>query len=171
MGYKGNLDEFFEKFLDGDVSYGPWLRHVANWWAHRTDPNVLFLRYEDLVNDLAGSLRRIADFCDLEVAPERFPGIVERCRFAFMKEHESQFDPLLGMLWERGARANAHLRNGQAGGWKEHLSPEQAARFDRAFGRRLERRGIGVASPAPVQSRRSSTSCVSLPSSDGRNLT
>ena len=132
------------------MSYGPWLRHVEGWWAHRDDPNVLFLHYEDLVHDLAGSLRRIASFCGLDVAPERFAGILERCSFAFMKKHESQFDPLLGMMWERGSRPNAHLRNGQAGSWKEHLSPEQEARFDRAFGRRLERLGIDFGTPAEV---------------------
>jgi hypothetical protein len=151
MGYKGNFDEFFAKFLDGDVSYGPWLRHVAGWWAHRSDPNVLFLRYEDLVHDLAGSLRRIADFCGLDVAPERFPGILERCGFAFMKAHEAQFDPLLGMLWERGARPNAHLRTGRAGGCRDHFSPEQEARFDRTLGRQLERRGIDLGTPAGVR--------------------
>ena len=132
------------------MSYGSWLRHVEGWWAHRDDPNVLFLHYEDLVHDLAGSLHRIARFCDLDVAPERFDGILERCGFAFMKAHESQFDPLLGMMWERGPRPNAHLRKGQAGGWKEHLSPEQEARFQRAFGRRLERSGIDFGTPAGV---------------------
>jgi Sulfotransferase domain len=99
LGYQGTFDEFFEKFLAGDVKYGSWLRHVEGWWAHRDDPDVLFLHYEELVHDLAGSLRRIARFCKLDVAPERFDGILERCGFAFMKSHESQFDPLLGMLW------------------------------------------------------------------------
>jgi hypothetical protein len=151
MSYKGSFEEFFEQFLAGDLHYKSWLRHVEGWWAHRDDSNILFLHYEDLVLDLAGSLHRIAHFCGLDVVPERFDRILERCGFSFMKAHESQFDPLLGMLWERGARPNAHLRNGQAGSWKEHLSPEQEAQFDRAFGRRLERRGIGVASPTAVQ--------------------
>ena len=39
------------------------------------DPNVLFLRYEELAADLPGSLRRLADFCGLEVPPQRWPGI------------------------------------------------------------------------------------------------
>jgi hypothetical protein len=151
MGYKGNFDEFFEKFLDGDVSYGLWLRHVAGWWAHRADSNVLFLRYEDLLYDLPGSLHRIADFCSLDVAPERFPGILERCSFAFMKAHEAQFDPLLEILWERGARPDAHLRAGRAGGCKDHFSPRQEARFDRVLGRQMERRGIDLGTPVGVR--------------------
>jgi hypothetical protein len=147
MGYKGTFDEFFARFLTGDVSYGSWLRHVEGWWAHRDDANVLFLHYEDLEHDLAASVRRIAGFCGLEVAPERFDLILDRCSFAFMKSHESQFDPLLGMMWERGARSNSHLRKGQAGGWKNHLSREQEIQFERAFGRRLKRSGIDLAIP------------------------
>jgi hypothetical protein len=150
MGYKGTFEEFFGRFLAGEVSYGPWLRHVEGWWAHRDDPNVLFLHYEDLAHDLAGSLHRIANFCGLDVDPERFGGILERCGFAFMKAHEARFDPLLGMLWERGTRPNAHLRDGQVGGWKQHLTPEQEARFERALGRRLGRTGIGLGIPTSV---------------------
>jgi hypothetical protein len=168
MGYKGTFEEFFAKFLAGDVSYGSWLRHVEGWWAHRADPNVLFLRYEDLVHDLAGGLRRIADFCGLDVAPGRLPGILERCGFAFMKAHEARFDPLMGMLWERGSRPDAHLRHGRAGGWKDELSPEQEARFDRALGRRLQRRGIDLGTPGERALRQGSTSSASSPSPDGR---
>lgn len=170
MGYKGTFDAFFAKFLDGDVSYGSWLRHVEGWWARRDDPNVLFLRYEDLVNDLAGSLDRIAGFCGLDVDPERLPGILERCGFAFMKAHEGRFDPLMGMLWERGSRPDAHLRGGQAGGWKDHLSPEQQAQFDRALGRRLERRGIAFDTPGGRALRHGTgpTAPAPSPSPDGR---
>jgi methylamine dehydrogenase accessory protein MauD len=142
MGFQGSFDEFFERFLKGEVPFGSWFRHVRGWYAHRGDPNVLFLRYEELAADLPGSLRRIAAFCGLEVDPGRWPGILERCSFAFMKQHESQFDPLTAMLYERGFRANSHLRQGQAGAWTGQLSPRQARRFDKTFIRRLGGTGI-----------------------------
>ena len=44
-------DKFFAGFLAGRASasiYGGWLNHVLGWWAHRDEPNVLFLKYEDL---------------------------------------------------------------------------------------------------------------------------
>jgi methylamine dehydrogenase accessory protein MauD len=148
MAFKGTFDEFFERFLQGGVGYGSWFRHVRGWWRHRDDPNVLFLRYEDLAADLPGCLRRIAAFCGLAIAPERWPGILERCSFAFMKRHEDQFDPLTAMLYEHGFRPNSHLRRGQAGGWRGQLSPEQARRFDQAFTRRLGSTGLDFA-PAP----------------------
>jgi hypothetical protein len=145
MGYQGTFDEFFERFLQGEVPFGSWFRHVRGWWRHRDDANVLFLRYEELAADLAGCLRRLAAFCGREVAPERWPGILERCSFAFMKQHESQFDPLTAMLFEQGFRPGSHLRQGQAGTWGGQLSPRQARRFDRAFTKRLGPGGFAVA--------------------------
>jgi methylamine dehydrogenase accessory protein MauD len=137
MGFKGTFEEFFERFLKGQVHYGSWFRHVRGWWEHRDDPNVLFLRYEDLAADLPGSLRNISAFCGLQIAAERWPGILERCGFAFMKRHESQFDPLTAMLYEQGFRPNSHLRHGQAGAGGGRLSPRQARRFDKTLTKRL----------------------------------
>jgi peroxiredoxin len=145
LGYQGSFDEFFERFLKGEVPYGSWFRHVRGWWQHRDDANVLFLRYEELTADLPGCLRRIATFCGLEVAPERWPGILERCSFDFMKRHESQFDPMTALLFEQGFRASSHLRRGQAGAWGGQLSPRQARRFDKAVDRRLGGSGIAFA--------------------------
>jgi peroxiredoxin len=166
MGFKGTFDDFFPRFLRGEVHYGSWFRHVRGWWQHRNDPNVLLLRYEDLAADLPGRLRRIAAFCGLEVAPERWPGILERCSFAFMKQHESQFDPLTAMLYERGFQPHSHLRQGQAGAWGGQLSPRQARRFDRAFSKRLGDTGLALAPPStggPVP-------CCALTTPSGRGV-
>ncbi len=62
--FKGSFDEFFHRFMAGNVPKGSWFRHVAEWSAHAADSNVLFLRYEDLVSDFDRTLRRIAAFLD-----------------------------------------------------------------------------------------------------------
>jgi hypothetical protein len=141
-GYDGTFAEFFERFLRGQVEFGSWFQHVRGWWAHRHDPNVLFLTYEELTRDLEGCLRRISAFYGLAVAPERLPLILERCRFSFMKEHEGQFDPALETLWEQGVQLNAFLRHGRTGEGKDCLSLEQAARFARAFEQQLGTLGM-----------------------------
>ena len=141
-GFEETFPEFFNRYLRGKVGFGSWFEHVQDWWRHRDDPNVLFLRYEELLRDLEGSLRKIIAFCGFEIAPERWPTILERCRFAFMKQHESQFDPTTGALWEQGVQGNEFLRTGRSGGWRGQLTPEQAARFDRAFEKLLGQTGI-----------------------------
>jgi hypothetical protein len=145
FGFRGTFDEFFDLFMRGKVKGGSWFEHVGGWWQHRDDPNVLFLRYEDLLNDLQGCVRQIIAFCDLKIDPARFPTILERCSFAFMKAHESKFDYQLGVLWEQGVVWNAFIRQGRAGAWKGTLSPQQAARFDTICRSRLGGTGLDFA--------------------------
>jgi hypothetical protein len=149
MGYKGTFDEFFTRFLKGEDHYGSWFRHVRGWWEHRHDPNVLFLFYEELAADLPGCLRKISAFCGLEIAPERWDDILERCSFAFMKQHENQFDPLTAMLYEQGFQPNSHLREGQSAAGGAHLSPQQSRQFDKKYSKRLGRLGLAFAPASP----------------------
>jgi peroxiredoxin len=164
MGFKGTFDEFFERFLKGEVHYGSWFRHVRGWWEHRDDANVLFLRYEELIADMPGCLRRISAFCGLEIAPKRWPDVLERCSFAFMKRHESQFDPLTALLYEQGFRPNSHLRNGQSGAWKDRLSAQQERRFGRTIHRRLGDTGIEFTADGPPAGGTQSRCALTTPS-------
>jgi hypothetical protein len=145
--YRGTFAEFFERFLRGRVEFGSWFEHVRGWWLHRDDPNVLFLHYEDLLDDLEDGLRRIIAFCGLDIAPGRFPAILERCGFAFMKQHEIRFDPSIGALWEQGALGSDFLRAGRSGDGRGYLDRRQEEQFEQVFRERLERLGVDFGSP------------------------
>jgi hypothetical protein len=130
LGFQGEFDAFFERFMRGKVLYGSWFAHVAGWVALRDDPRFLLLRYEEMLCDLAGSVRAIAAHCGIEVDPERFPQIVERCRFEFMKQHESRFEPNLDARLQQRRQPGSFLREGKAGGGKTVLTEAQQARFE-----------------------------------------
>jgi hypothetical protein len=144
LQYEGTFDQFFERFMRGKIGYGSWFKHVAGWWNHRNDPNVLWLSYEELCRDLEGCLRRITAFCGFHVAPERIPTILERCSFAFMKKYESQFDPAIERFWEVGIRMNSFLRSGRIGDGRVYLNGDQRVRFDQAFEHHLAGTGIAA---------------------------
>ncbi|MDZ7268841.1 MAG: sulfotransferase domain-containing protein [candidate division KSB1 bacterium] len=133
LHFHGDFSAFFDLFLRGRVQYGSWFKHVAGWATQKHQPNVLWLRYEDLLADLEGNLRRIADFCGLTIAPERWPGILERCSFAFMKQHEIKFDHAVELLWENGMMPGSFLRKGQKMAWKDLLTPAQQAAFEKKY--------------------------------------
>jgi hypothetical protein len=146
-GYEGTFAEFFERFLLGKVEFGSWFEHVRGWWAHRHDSNVLFLSYESLSRDLEACIGKVAAFIGREAPMERLPQIVERCGFAYMKAHESKFDPALELLWEGGLQLRSFLRSGQVGDGAESLSEEQQAAFREAVRKKLDPSGslFGVA--------------------------
>jgi aryl sulfotransferase len=66
------------------------MRHVQTWWNYRHLPNILFVHYNDLLKDLPGEIRRIADYLGIEVAPEMLASISEMVTFSSMKENAEQ---------------------------------------------------------------------------------
>ncbi|KAF7238862.1 Sulfotransferase 1 family member D1 [Varanus komodoensis] len=44
----GTWNEFLEKFMAGDVSFGSWYDHVKGWWDKKKEQRILYLFYEDL---------------------------------------------------------------------------------------------------------------------------
>lgn len=154
--YKHPFSHFFNYYMRGWVVWGSWFYHVAGYWKHRNDLNLLFLKYEDLVNDLEGTLRKIIDFCELKIPEERMPEIVRRCSFAFMKEHESKFDYATELMVERGMTPSTFIRKGKVGDWKSYFTEEELERFERKCARSLGKLGLtfeAEAKPGPPTER------------------
>jgi hypothetical protein len=135
-----SLSEFFSRFMAGQVLYGSWFEHVAAWLRNKDRLNVLVLTYEELSADLEAGVKRIADFCGITIDPAAMPRILERCSFAFMREHDARF---VGEQWPRNPAApeTPFIRQGQVGGWRQELDARSASDFQEACDRRL--RGLG----------------------------
>ena len=68
-----------------------YFHHLASWWPHRNDPNVLLLFFEDLKEDLETGVRAVAEF--MGITDERHIQVaLERSSFSYMKQHEDKFD-------------------------------------------------------------------------------
>lgn len=127
----GNLDVGLEKFTEKFVRtrwFGlpNWFEHLESWWPHRKDSNVLFLSYESLIADLEGTIRRIADFCQIPLREEDMPSILEACSLASMKRYQEKFDPRL----QTTPRGNhGFIRSGQSGSGRA-LTPRHLEMFE-----------------------------------------
>lgn len=113
-----SFDEFFDKWM----GYGAWYRNVASWWPQRDAPNLLWLRYEDLVRDLEAGMDRLLVFLGWKLDPDARQRVLEYCSFDWMKSHSDRFAVRLAS----GAPAfkpRSFIRKGQAGDHAELLSP------------------------------------------------
>jgi hypothetical protein len=141
LGWEGSLGEFFSsRFMAGEVPYGSWFEHVARWIRNEDRLNVLVVAYENLSADLEAGVKRIADFCGITIDPAAMPRILERCSFAFMREHDAKFE-LHGSLPPPPTPEPSFIRRGQVGGWREELDAKAIREFQEACDRRL--RGLG----------------------------
>lgn len=132
-----SLGEFFSRFMAGEVPYGSWFEHVAGWLRNEDRVNVLVVTYEELSTDLEAGVKRIADFCGITIDPAAMPRILERCSFAFMREHDARFSVTARELPKPAAPETAFIRQGQVGGWRQELDARSASDFQAECDRRL----------------------------------
>ncbi|HOM17303.1 MAG TPA: sulfotransferase domain-containing protein [Thermoguttaceae bacterium] len=145
--YQGNFEQFFRLFMRGWVAWGSWFYHVRGYWKRRQDPRFLFLFYEDMVQDLEGAIRRIIQFCGLQIPEQRIPEIVRRCSFSFMKQHEEKFDYAFELLVDQGITPGSFLRKGRPGEGQDAFPHELHEQFDRKYQRRLAPLGFPLRTP------------------------
>uniref|UniRef100_A0A6V1XC27 Sulfotransferase domain-containing protein n=1 Tax=Heterosigma akashiwo TaxID=2829 RepID=A0A6V1XC27_HETAK len=133
FGYTGDFKTFVELFLAGACENGSWFSHVLDWWAEsQRNPNVLFLKYEDMLADPAAAVARIAEFCALDASPAAVAKTVQNSSMKKMKE---------------SAQANAlaafnHLRKGGSGGWKDSFTVATNELFDQIYAKKMEGSGL-----------------------------
>jgi len=108
------------------ASYGSAPAYLASWWPRRREPNVLLVHYNDLKVDLAGEMRRIANFLGLTVPEGLWPSVVERCTFESMRARGDEIGPF-EFVFEGGA--NSFLYKGTNGRWRDVLTEEELAQY------------------------------------------
>ena len=134
--------DYFEKFLKGDVDFGDYFDHVLGWWAHKDDDNVLFLKYEDMKKDLPSAVATIAKFIGQDISKELVDEIAHRTTFSNMKKDSSA-----NYEWVKKVRrpnASDFMRKGVVGDWKNYFTPEQTAKLDAVYEKKLKKTGIDL---------------------------
>lgn len=99
------------------------------YWQERKRPNLLLVHYNDLKEDLAGEMERIADFLDIEIPESLMPALVEAARFDRMKKDGDALFPTLQKVFDRGA--DRFINKGRSGRWRELLSEDDIARYQK----------------------------------------
>lgn len=120
--------ENFDAFLDEWLKYESWYRNVSSWWPHRNDSNVLWLRYEDLKQDLNTGLDKILDFLGWQITSEQRAHVLTLCSFEWMKANTVRFARQTA-TGEAVFKPGGFIRKGQVGDGKTVLSPEQELRI------------------------------------------
>lgn len=110
------------------VVFHPWAEFTAGYWAWRDRPNVLFLTYEELQDDPAGTIRRMARLLGVELTAAEVERVRERTSFAHMKAIDHKFYP--GEVTPFARPGGSMIRRGRKGASGELLTADQQARID-----------------------------------------
>ena len=104
------------------------VHHAADAWSRCDDERVLVVRYEELVDDLEGRMRWLADRLEVQVDTGAWPSLIEAASFAQMKAAAALLTPSQdGVLKD----PFAFFRRGAPGAGREALSGGQLAAYER----------------------------------------
>lgn len=125
-----SIRDYFHAWLDGDGHpFWSFWDNVRSWWEIRHLPNVRLVHFAQMKADLAGDIRRIAAFLDIPIDETRWPAILEHCGFDYMRAHGDRIAPSGGAAWQGGAETFLH--KGTNGRWRDVLTPEDIAKYER----------------------------------------
>ncbi|XP_014227316.1 estrogen sulfotransferase [Trichogramma pretiosum] len=126
QGYQGDFAKFWRYFRDDLTPWSPYWKHLNQAWSNRNHKNVLFIFYEQMQTDLAGVIRKVADFLGKSYNAEQIQRLVEHLDVKSFRDN-----PMINgqELKDCGIiRPEAEfVRKGKSGGWRDHFAPELEA--------------------------------------------
>lgn len=121
------------------VEFGNWSAHVDFWSKHLS---VTVVRYEDLLHDTKGELKRLLDELKIETSLEKIKESVENQSFKKKKD----------VFLKNGDSKNAKfLRSGKSGGWRDLLSSSMVKEIEKTHADEMTRCGYELEYYRPVK--------------------
>lgn len=105
------------------------------YWAERRRENLLFVHYADLKADLAGEMRRISDFLEIDTPADRLPVLAQAAGFDAMKADGKALLPKIGEHFDKGSER--FLNKGTNGRWRDILTEADLERYEAVFRRKV----------------------------------
>ncbi|HAC65238.1 MAG TPA: hypothetical protein DCF68_17345 [Cyanothece sp. UBA12306] len=147
---EGKFEDFFECFISGEVDFGDYFDHLLSWYQHKNEPNVLFLTYEEMKDNIEISLLKIITFLGKKYTEKLnnkqiLNKIIEQSSFENMSKNQQRWSS------KRPNNMPPFVRKGKVGDWKNYFSREQVKRLkdkfvSRTMGTDLEKLWINIVS-------------------------
>jgi aryl sulfotransferase len=116
----------------GGYPYWSHLSYALTFWNYRHLPNIKMVHFNDLLADLDGQMREIADYLEIDVPQEDWANVVNRCRFEEVKKDPSKVvGDNIAFAFKGGA--DTFIHKGTNGRWVGVLDEEDLRLYDEAM--------------------------------------
>lgn len=115
------------------VTYAPYWDHVLPFWKRRNQPNILFLKYEDISKNLPSIIETVASFLERQLTQEQVSSLANHLSFDNMKTNSAvNYEMLVDTRrkYKISDDDGCFMRSGKVGGYKADMTEEIAKKFD-----------------------------------------
>lgn len=137
--FKGTWDEFYKLFQQQRLMYEDWFKHTDDYWTQRSNPNVLIVKFEEMVENLREVVLKMARFLGKDLNSEAVERIVNWGQFDNLRKTMSINTKLYKAM---DMKVTQFFRKGEVGDWKNYFSEAQSDEIDRMFSEQLSGRGL-----------------------------
>jgi hypothetical protein len=135
------IEDFVPLFMTGtfgagllaDPRWGSWYDNVASWLAMQHNREFLLLRYEDMLEDAARELRKVANFLGIQATSDRIERAVEQSSADKMRQLEKT-QSKDWQLTKETRQDKPFVRKARAGNWKSEMPEAAVARIESSWG-------------------------------------
>lgn len=102
-----------------------WFEYNESWVENKNGLNILYLNYEDVIENKEGVILKIAEFLEVKIDEVRMNRTLQRTSIEFMKKHEDKF----GEQPEHWKVYDNFIRNGKIGEGRTSFTEEQIKEY------------------------------------------
>ncbi|KAF2883515.1 hypothetical protein ILUMI_22688 [Ignelater luminosus] len=145
--YTGTFEEFCTLFLAGRVCFGPFWKQVLSYWEQKYRPNLLFVKYKEMKEDLPAVIKKVSTFLGKTYTEEEIEKLSKHLSFESMKKnpavnHEEVFNKLKEVGYTTSD--SCFIRSGKVGAFKLKMSPDMIKKFEAWTKENLNGTGLSV---------------------------
>ena len=114
---------YYDWFAKDGWPFWPFWENIRSWWQARNLPNVHFIHFQNLKDDMTREMEKIGEFLGYDVngiTKGTWDKMVYQCTFEYMKDNATLSTPLGGSIFDGGAEV--FVNKGTNKRWKDTLS-------------------------------------------------
>ncbi|XP_056389317.1 sulfotransferase 1B1-like isoform X2 [Hyla sarda] len=128
----GTWGGYVDKFIQGNMGFGPWGAHVKEFWARKKERNILYMFYEDMLEDPKREIRKVMKYLEKDLPEDVLENICLHTSFKAMKDNpNTNYTAISSSIMDQSV--SPFMRKGICGDWKNHFTVSQNEKFDEYY--------------------------------------
>lgn len=133
----GTWEEYLKKFMQGNVGWGSWYRHVKDFWEKKDQHQILYVFYEDMKENPEREIRKVMMFLEKHLPDDIVQKIVHQTSFIAMKQNPmANYSTMPECIFNHSC--SPFLRKGDVGDWKNYFTVAQNEIFEEDYAKKMK---------------------------------